>query len=109
MKPWLLLAAAIVCEVAATSALKASDGFTRAGPAALVVAGYALAFWLLALTLRQIPVGIAYAVWSGAGTALVALVGWAVFGQRLGGATLAGIALIVAGVALLARHSPGAH
>ena len=65
MKHHLFLLGAIVAEVVATSALKASEGFTRWGPTALVVVGYALAFWLLSLTLRAIPVGIAYATWSG--------------------------------------------
>lgn len=101
MKPWLLLSGAIAAEVVATSALKASDGFTRAGPMVLVVLGYGLAFWLLALTLRNLPVGIAYAVWSGLGTVLIALVGWVLYGQRLDGAQLAGIGLIVAGVLVM--------
>ena len=93
---WLLLAGAIVAEVVGTSALKASDGFTR-----LVAGGYGIAFYLLALTLRHMPVGVAYAVWSGAGTALIALVGWALFDQRLGPTALAGMALISAGVVLM--------
>ena len=101
MKPWLLLSGAIAAEVVATSALKASDGFTRAGPMVLVVLGYGLAFWLLALTLRDLPVGIAYAVWSGLGTVLIALVGWGLYGQRLDAAQLAGIGLIVAGVLVM--------
>ncbi len=101
MKAWLLLLAAIVAEVIATSALKASQGFTRPGPTALVVAGYGLAFWLLSLTLRQIPVGIAYAAWSGLGMVLIALAGWWLYGQRLDAAALAGMALIVAGVLVM--------
>ena len=101
MKPWLLLLAAIVAEVIATSALKASLGFTRPGPTALVVAGYGLAFWLLSLTLRQIPVGIAYAAWSGLGMVLIALAGWGLYGQRLDAAALVGMALIVAGVLVM--------
>lgn len=101
MKPWLLLLAAIVAEVVATSALKASDGFTRPGPTALVVAGYGLAFWCLSITLRSIPVGIAYAAWSGLGMVLIALAGWWLYGQRLDAAALAGMALIVAGVLVM--------
>lgn len=101
MKPWLLLAGAIVCEVVATSALKASDGFTRLGPSLLVAGGYGLAFWLLALTLRSIPVGVAYAIWSGLGTVLIALAGWWLYGQRLDAAALAGMTLIVAGVLVM--------
>ena len=101
MKAWLLLLAAIVAEVIATSALKASQGFTRPGPTALVVAGYGLAFWLLSLTLRQIPVGIAYAAWSGLGMVLIALAGWWLYGQRLDGWALLGMALVVAGVLVM--------
>ena len=106
MKPWLLLLAAIVAEVVATSALKASDGFTRPGPTALVVAGYGLAFWLLSLTLRHIPVGIAYAAWSGLGMVLIALAGWWLYGQRLDGWALLGMALVVAGVLVMNLLSP---
>ncbi len=101
MKPWLLLAVAIVAEVVGTSALKGSAGFTRLGPSLIVVGSYALAFYLLALALRHIPVGIAYALWSGVGTALIALVGWIAFGQRLDAAALAGIGLIIAGVLVM--------
>ncbi len=101
MNAWLLLAGAIVAEVVATSALKASEGFTRAAPALLVVLGYALAFYLLALTLRSIPVGVAYAIWSGLGTVLIALAGWWLYGQRLDAAQLGGMALIVAGVLVM--------
>lgn len=107
MKAWLFLALAIAAEVAATSALKASDGFSRLQPSLLVVLGYGLAFYLLALTLRSIPVGVAYAIWSGLGTVLVALAAWWLYDQRLDAATLAGIALIVAGV-LVMNLSPGA-
>ena len=101
IKPWLLLAVAIVAEVVGTSALKGSAGFTRLGPSLVVVGSYALAFYLLALALRHIPVGIAYALWSGVGTALIALVGWIAFGQRLDAAALAGIGLIIAGVLVM--------
>ena len=101
MKHHLFLLGAIVAEVVATSALKASEGFTRWGPTALVVVGYALAFWLLSLTLRAIPVGIAYATWSGLGVVLIALAGWWLYGQRLDAAALAGMALIVAGVLVM--------
>ena len=101
MKHHLFLLGAIVAEVVATSALKASEGFTRWGPTALVVVGYALAFWLLSLTLRAIPVGIAYATWSGLGVVLIALAGWWLYGQRLDAPALAGMALIVAGVLVM--------
>ncbi len=102
MKQWLLLGGAIVTEVLATSALKASDGFTRLWPSVVVAAGYGAAFCLLSLTLRTIPIGVAYAVWSGAGVALITAVGWLAYGQRLDAPALVGIAsLIVAGVAVL--------
>ena len=101
MSPWLTLGAAIVAEVIATSALKASEGFTRLVPTLVVAVGYGLAFWLLALTLRAIPVGVAYAVWSGVGTVLIAVVGWLVFGQRLDAWALIGMALIIAGVLVM--------
>ncbi|WP_024891150.1 DMT family transporter [Luteimonas huabeiensis] len=98
---WLYLAVAIVAEVIATSMLKASDGFSRLWPSLIVVVGYGVAFYCLSLTLRTIPVGIAYAVWSGAGIVLVSLVAWLGFGQKLDAPAVAGIALIVAGVMVL--------
>lgn len=101
MKAWLLLTGAILAEVVGTTALKASEGFTRLGPSAIVVLGYALAFYLLSLTLRSIPVGVAYAIWSGLGTVLIALAGWWLFGQRLDSPALIGIALIVTGVLVM--------
>ena len=98
---WLYLTIAILSEVVATSALKASAGFTRLYPSIQVVGGYALAFYFLSLTLRVIPVGIAYAIWSGVGVVLVCLLGWLVYGQKLDVAAGIGIALIVAGVVVL--------
>ena len=101
MPAHVLLALAIVAEVIGTTALKASEGFTRAGPSAVTAIGYLVAFFLLAQVLDRIPVGIAYAIWSGAGIVLVALAGWVLFGQRPDLAGLAGMALIVAGVLVL--------
>jgi small multidrug resistance pump len=98
---WLYLAIAIVCEVLATSALKASEGFTRLLPSFMVALGYGVSFYCLSLTLRSIPVGIAYAAWSGAGLVLITLVGWLVFDQVLDAAAFAGIGLIAAGVIVL--------
>lgn len=92
---------AIVSEVIATSALKASEGFSRLWPSLLVLAGYLAAFYFLSLTLRTIPVAVAYAIWSGVGIALIALIGWIFFAQALDMAALIGIALIVAGVFVL--------
>jgi small multidrug resistance pump len=99
--PYALLGLAIASEVIATSALKASYGMTRLAPAALVVVGYAAAFYLLAQCLKTLPVGAVYAIWSGLGVVGVALIGAILFGESLGLVKLAGIALIVAGVALL--------
>lgn len=98
---WIFLTVAILAEVMATSMLKLTEGFTRPLPSVVVIAGYALAFYFLALTLRTMAVGVAYAIWAGLGIALIALIGWLVLGQRLDAAGMAGIALIVAGVIVL--------
>jgi small multidrug resistance pump len=94
----LLLAAAISSEVAATLALKASDGLSRPVPAAIVVVGYGLSFWLLALVLKHLSVGTTYAVWSAVGTAAIALIGMVAYGEAANALKLASLALIVAGV-----------
>ncbi|HEY9103864.1 multidrug efflux SMR transporter [Chitinimonas sp.] len=99
--PWLYLLIAILAEVAATSALKLSEGFSRPWPSLVVVAGYGVAFYFLSLTLRSIPVGIAYAVWSGVGVVLIASIGWLWFGQKLDLPAILGMGLIVAGVLVL--------
>lgn len=101
MREWIFIAIAIVSEVVATSALKASEGFARLWPSVVVVFGYGIAFYCLSLALRTIPVGVAYAVWSGAGVALIALIGWFLYGQTLDFAAMVGIGLIVAGVIVL--------
>jgi small multidrug resistance pump len=101
MKNFLLLFFAILAEVVATSALKASEGFTRLIPSILVVAGYGVAFTCLSLTLKTLPLGVAYAIWSGVGTALVALIGWLYYKQQLDGPAILGITLIIAGAAVL--------
>ena len=101
MKHWLFLGIAIVAEVTATSALKASEGFSRLWPSAVVVLGYGAAFYFLSLTLRTVPVGVAYAIWSGLGVVLVALLSWWLFGQKLDLAALLGMGLIVAGVLVM--------
>lgn len=106
---WLYLAIAIVSEVVATSALKSAEGFTRLAPSLIVAAGYALAFYCLSLTLRDIPVGVAYAVWSGAGIALVSIIAWVLYNQTLGAGELAGMGFIVFGVILLNLFSKAPH
>ena len=102
---YVFLAIAIVSEVIATSALKSSEGFTRLVPSLIVIAGYGAAFFCLSMALRTIPVGVCYAIWSGAGIALVALVAWIVFGQRLDLPAIIGMALIIAGVLTLSFFS----
>jgi multidrug transporter EmrE-like cation transporter len=101
LRNWLLLLAAIVSEVIATSALKSSEGFSRFLPSVIVVVGYGIAFYCLALTLRVIPMGVVYAVWSGIGIVLITLVGWLLFGQKLDFPALLGIVLIAAGVVVM--------
>ncbi|PHV07131.1 QacE family quaternary ammonium compound efflux SMR transporter [Janthinobacterium sp. BJB412] len=98
---WLFLAVAIVAEVIATSALKASEGFSKLMPSMLVVVGYGIAFYMLSRVLSAIPVGIAYAIWSGAGIVLVSLVGLFFYKQRLDFPAMLGIALIIAGVVVM--------
>jgi len=101
MQQWFFLAVAIIAEVIGTSALKASDGFTRLVPSVVVVVGYLTAFYMLALTLKSIPIGVAYAIWAGVGVALVALIGWVFFGQKLDLAAFIGIGFILVGVMIL--------
>ena len=108
MKHWLFLGIANVAEVMATSALKASEGFSRWLPLTLVVLGYALAFYFLALTLRTMPVGVAYAIWSGLGVVLVTAVSWWLYGQALDGPALLGMGLIIAGVLVMNLFSASA-
>ncbi len=105
---WLYLAIAIAAEIVATTALKASEGFTRLYPTLITITGYLLAFYCLALTLRVIPVGIAYAVWSGAGIVAISLIGYLIFKQTLDTAALIGIGMIVAGVVVLNVFSKSA-
>ncbi|BCL76086.1 QacE family quaternary ammonium compound efflux SMR transporter [Jeongeupia sp. HS-3] len=110
MKSYLMLGVAIVAEVIATSSLKASDGFTRLIPSIFVVLGYATAFYLLMQVMKTVPVGIAYAIWCGAGIVLVTLVASVLYKQVPDLAAWIGIALIIAGVAVIQLFSAtGAH
>ncbi len=95
---YLYLCIAIVAEVIATSSLKSSEGFTRLWPSLLCIIGYALAVFLLSLTLRTLPTGIAYAIWSGVGIVLVSVIGWVYYGQKLDTPAILGLSLIIAGV-----------
>ncbi|WP_374992376.1 DMT family transporter [Paraburkholderia sp. SARCC-3016] len=101
MPPYALLAIAIAAEVIATSALRASDGFTRWLPAVVVVLGYGVSFYLLSLTLKSIPVGVVYAIWSGVGIVLITLVALVMYRQVPDLPAVAGLGLIVAGVVVL--------
>jgi small multidrug resistance pump len=101
MKQWLFLSLAILSEVIATSTLKTTEEFTRLWPSVIVVIGYVCSFYFLTLTLRTIPIGIAYAIWSGVGVSLIALAAWVFYGQELDLPAFVGIALIVAGVVVL--------
>lgn len=98
---YLQLLIAIVAEVIATSFLKHSDGLSRLAPSAAVLVGYGVAFYFLSLALKTVPVGVAYALWSGAGIVLVSLAGWLLFKQPIDAAGLLGIALIVTGVLVM--------
>ncbi|MFF1421044.1 DMT family transporter [Streptomyces sp. NPDC058280] len=102
-----LLAAAIAAEVAGTTAMKYSEGFTRLWPSLLTVVGYVLAFTLLAQTLKTLSIGTAYAIWAGAGTAVIAAIGMIFLGESANLVKLAGIALVIAGVVVL--NLGGAH
>ena len=101
LQSWLYLLVAIVAEVIATSALKASVTFTQPGPSAVVIVGYGVAFYFLARALDTVPVGIAYAIWSGIGILLITVIAWLVYGQALDVPALVGLALIVAGVVVI--------
>ncbi|WP_370643201.1 multidrug efflux SMR transporter [Bordetella sp. LUAb4] len=101
MMKWLYLAVAIIAELIATSSLKASEGFTRLLPSAITVVGYLVSFYFLSQTLREIPVGIAYAIWSGVGIVLISIIGLVFFKQHLDLPALIGIGLIVAGVIVM--------
>ncbi|WMT89669.1 SMR family transporter [Pelagibacterium sp. H642] len=106
---YLYLLCAIVAEVVATSALRATNGFTNLLPSIIVVVGYAAAFYFLSLTLRALPVGIAYAIWSGLGIVLISIVGWVVYKQALDLPAVVGMGLIIAGVIVINAFSRAGH
>src|SRR5690625_2699613 len=101
MNVWLLLGVSILAETVATSALRASEGFSKIGPSILVVGGYGVAFYFLSHTLGKIPVGVAYAVWSGLGIVLITLAAWLIYGQKPDFPAVLGMVLIIAGVAVM--------
>lgn len=101
MNPWVLLGISIAAELIGTSCLKLSQGFTRLGPSLGVVAGYGIAFYGMSQSIKSLPVGVTYAIWSGVGTAGAALIGWLIWQEALTAGRLLGIGLIVAGVVVL--------
>jgi multidrug transporter EmrE-like cation transporter len=109
MNKWVALGIAIVAETIGTSAMKSSEGFSKLLPSVIVVIGYGVAFYFLSMTLKAIPVGIAYAIWSGVGIILISLVGWIMFGQKLDAPALIGITLIIAGVIVMNVFSKSTH
>ncbi len=100
-KTYLILLLAVIAETIGTTALQASHQFTRLWPTVLVVVGYGFAFYLLALTLKVMPVGIVYAIWSGLGIALIALIGFLVFGQKLDWPAILGLGMILGGILII--------
>lgn len=101
MPVYLILALAVLAETIGTTALQASQQFTRPLPSLLVVVAYATSFYLLSITLRTMPVGIVYAFWSGLGIIMIATIGWIVFGQRLDLPAVVGLAMIIGGIAVI--------
>lgn len=99
--PYVYLMIAITAEIIATTALKSSNGFTHLAPTLLSVIGYLIAFYCLSVTLRDVPTGVAYAIWSGIGTVMITVIARIVHGQKLDPAAIAGITLIVAGVIMM--------
>ena len=105
MSGYLYLAVAIAAEVVATTSMKAIDGFNKPLPLLLVIGGYAIAFWMLTLVVRTIPVGVAYAVWAGLGIVLVSVAAALIYGQKLDLPAVLGMGLIVAGVVVIQLFS----
>lgn len=101
MNPWIALAIAIVAEVIATTTLKLTAEFTKLVPSIVVVCGYGAAFYFMTISMRVLPIGIMYAIWSGLGVVLVAVVGWVVYKQVLDLPAILGLTLIVTGVAII--------
>lgn len=98
---YLYLAIAIIAEVIATSALKASEGFSKLVPSVIVLVGFSIAFYFLSLVFKTIPIGVAYAIWSGVGIVLISIVGLVLFGQKLDLPAVIGIVLIISGVVVM--------
>lgn len=101
MNKWIFLGLAIISEVVATTSLKSTEGFTKLVPSIIVVIGYTAAFYFVSLTLDTLPVGIVYAIWSGVGIALVAIISVIVLDQKLDAGAIVGMGLIIAGVVVM--------
>ena len=101
MNKWMFLALAIISEVIATTSLKSTEGFTKLVPSIIVVIGYTAAFYFVSLTLDTLPVGVVYAIWSGVGIALVAIISVIVLDQKLDAGAVIGMGLIIAGVVVM--------
>jgi small multidrug resistance pump len=101
LKNWFFLLTAIVAETVATSALKASNGFSKLFPSLIVAIGYGVSFYFMSLALQTIPIGIAYAIWSGVGIVLITIIAWVAYGQQLDLPAIVGILLIIAGVVVM--------
>jgi len=105
MPPFAILILAVVFETAALTALQASQQFTRLIPSVIVVIGYGISFFLLSVTLKTMPVGVVYALWSGMGIMLIAIIGFVVFGQKLDWAAILGLTLIISGIVIIQLYS----
>jgi len=101
MPVYLILALAVLAETIGTTALQASQQFTRLVPSVIVVLAYGISFYLLSITLRSMPVGVVYALWSGLGILFIATIGWTVFGQRLDLPAIIGLMMIIGGIAVI--------
>lgn len=101
MNGYAWLAIAIVCEVIATTALKASDGFSKTLPSIISAAGYGVAFYALSHSMKTVPVGVGYAIWSGIGIVLITLLAWVIFKQKLDLPAVVGMGMILAGVLVI--------
>ena len=108
MNGYAWLGLAIVAEVIATTALKASDSFSKLGPSLITSVGYGFAFWCLSHSMKTVPVGVGYAIWSGVGIVLITAIAWVVFKQKLDIPALAGMGMIVAGVLVINVFSKSA-
>ena len=105
MPPFAILIIAVLFETIGTTALQASQQFSKVGPSIIVVLAYAASFYLLSITLRFMPVGVVYALWSGMGIVFIAIIGWIVFGQKLDLAAVAGLTMIIGGIVVIQLFS----